>query len=1427
MKRRGFIIIASLFSLAPGYISYSQKILYPVSDPVYTRWDNFNIMDGNGGSNTSSLIQDRKGFIWAGNQAGLYRFDGKIYKRFGLGEFNDSTLAGIEVLSIFEDSEGTIWAGTFGALNRIDKRLNSVRWFIPDTTDPANLNNSVRLINEDSHGLLWLITDQNIFKFDRKSEIFTEFPIAKSVWHPGRLYDKFEEDRYLEDDSARIWIATDDGLYIFDHNDGNWRKVFPVPSEQSNDDTCRINCVEKDRNGNIWCGTEKYGLIRIVDSETGAFEQISLNPDGEDELSDKEIGIIYIDTTGLIWACGKGSIYKFNSITGERSYYKFPDEFMAGSKKLKGTTMAIRKILPGNDGSLWLFVPGTGVLFHWLHEKEIIKSYNIPRYVDFNFIEDNAGCFWTGSIDSRVHRLVADSLPFVSIKAEYNPNILLFRCPRIIEDNQGVIRLALLKEGLWYLLKDDYRTFTGIGKSTGAAEGLNIMSLFEDSGGNLWFGCFDNSIIKYSVSDNYIMKYQLPVKIKFPDDNRINVIQEDSQGNIYICHTSYGLFIIEGGKKTIKPFLSWYELTDVQEGFCIMDFVITERNEVWIATMDGLYKTDINKTGIKDYSGFDGSGFGYSMYNRISRDPEGNIWILNTTKGPYKFNPENETFSRIILDEEFYGIYFTDLNFDKYGNLWLTQSKSVIIVDPLTHSTRKIDTFQEENAAVSSLRTRSGEMIYLVDHQIYIYPARVPMNRFVPPVYMTGLYINGIEYHDFYPEDEPVADLRKIMLSHKQNHLKLEFAALNYLNPENNRYRYFMDGIDPDTSGVVSDMSAEYRKMNPGSYKFWFTGSNNDGIWNPSGKTLEIRILPPWYRSAVAYVIYVLILAGGIFGYIRLRTMRLRKDKIRLEREVRQRTAELEIKNRQLAEIDETKTKFFTDVSHEIRTPLTLILGPLESLKKEHYDDEKQEKLLDIMRRNGQRLMQLVNQLLDISKLDSGNMKILLSEGDIVKDLSMLVYEFLSLAESKNINYIVEIPKYGFNTLFDRDKTEKIVSNLLSNAFKFTPVNGTVRCVINIQGEDGDQPELEVRVRDSGPGMLAERIENIFDRFYSIETHHEKETIGTGIGLALTKEFLTLLHGTIDVTSTPGVGSEFTVRLPLGEEHLREDEYTLMEEVTEPDKDFHKKPLIVPAWEKIKSSIHEEKNSILIIEDNTDLRTYIRENLSDDYNVLEAEDGIVGLNLAMTMIPDVIITDLMMPGMDGITLCTRIKGDERTSHIPVIMLTAKATQEDRISGLKTGADDYIIKPFNMEELSVRLKNLLTEREKLRIKFRNEIFMEKVSDEPLSLDDRFMGKVYKTISEHIRDFDFDTDYLHRYLGMSRGHLYRKIKAMTGLSTSILIRNFRMEKAGKLLSGTRGNITEVANSVGISNPSYFTRCFREYFGVSPKDFSKQVR
>jgi DNA-binding response OmpR family regulator/anti-sigma regulatory factor (Ser/Thr protein kinase) len=484
--------------------------------------------------------------------------------------------------------------------------------------------------------------------------------------------------------------------------------------------------------------------------------------------------------------------------------------------------------------------------------------------------------------------------------------------------------------------------------------------------------------------------------------------------------------------------------------------------------------------------------------------------------------------------------------------------------------------------------------------------------------------------------------------------------------------------------------------------------------------------------------------------------------------------------------------------------------------------------MIDMMKRNANRLMNLVNQLLDISRLDAGKMKITLDKDDIVKCIRILVYEFLSLAESKQIKYTADLPDLIFETWFDRDKIEKIISNLLSNAFKYTPTNGAVQCLVRI--EHGENPGiyfLKIRVTDSGPGIHKEHQDRIFERFYRVEGHHEADGYGTGIGLSLVQEFVTLLRGEIRVESTPGKGSDFSVTLPLGKDHLLPEDYVITQFPTDSTKNKVSITRLNYPDTVAEKPVPEGKITLLIIEDNEDLRTFIKGTLENEYVILESDNGKSGLNTAMTMMPDLIVTDIMMPDLDGLKLCMLLKEDERTSHIPIILLTARATSEDKITGLRTGADDYIVKPFNMTELSTRISNLLIMRNRLRLKYSKFHLLETGDKPPQSVDDRFMNRVFKTIRSNLRDYSFDVGSLMEQIGMSRTHLTRKVKILTGYSPGVLIRNIRLEKAAELLSGNAGNITEISNSVGISNPASFTKAFRSYFGVSPREYLKQKK
>ncbi len=527
-----------------------------------------------------------------------------------------------------------------------------------------------------------------------------------------------------------------------------------------------------------------------------------------------------------------------------------------------------------------------------------------------------------------------------------------------------------------------------------------------------------------------------------------------------------------------------------------------------------------------------------------------------------------------------------------------------------------------------------------------------------------------------------------------------------------------------------------------------------------------------------------------------------------------------ELEARQIREVNNLKSRFFANISHEFRTPLTLILGPIEKkLKETTTENERAE--LQLVHRNATRLLNLVNQLLELSKLEAGSMKLACRPGNISQFISAVASQFQSMAASKNITFTCTQPE-EIQCYYDHDKLEKIVFNLLSNAFKFTPENGSITVSLFTGHADYLFPDgyAQLDVADTGTGIAQEHLQKIFDRFYQIDSSVTREFEGSGIGLALTKELVELHHGTIEVASQPGTGTTFTVRLPLGHSIYRPDEITeTIISSAEPS------PLLKsqPIPEQIETEdISQPK--ILVIEDNEDLRHFIRENLKSHYQVLLAQDGLEGLSIAQQEIPDLIISDLMMPKVDGLQVVKQLKQDERTSHIPIILLTAKADQQTKLAGLETGADDYIAKPFDLAELQVRVTNLIENRKKLQQKFAGRLTIKPSEIEVQSVDDRFIQKVIQAIEAHIDDSSFGIEVLAHEVGMSTAQLYRKIKGLTNYKPVDLIRHIRLERAASLLKQQAGNVAEIAYQVGFNNLSYFAKCFKEKFGVTPSEFLK---
>lgn len=1412
------LFFSGIFTAASG-----QKELLPQYRPADARFDNLEIENGKAGITVYSLFQDSRDFIWCSADAGLYRYDGSRFLKFSFGN-NDTCLYGYLANIIYEDRKGQIWVGTHGGLSRINNDKRTIDHFIPDTTDLKSRDNSVRLIREDSEGKIWIMTDRDVFRLDTTDSSFSHFHVDSLPLRSLEALIVDEKDKFAEDSKGFIWFATDKGLFRYRKKNQQWDKVFPSDFEITGNLNPKINCIKTDSEGNLWIGTESCGLLRITDPEKGSYETIRKTFRNPADLSPEPIISMLVLHDNDIWFTEGIKLCKLRAKTNELSEYIISDRL---SPEIKWNSFVrMNKIIRGFGDEIWLFNYASGILFNFKTLTEIVSQYLVPRYIVFDVLFDTTGNLWFGCVANDIFILVTNGLPYRSGYFQHNGGLDNSFMNYLAEDNHGDILISSWP-GI-YKLRDPLKTDVLSAEKTDFKAGKNIPAgLFRDSQNNLWI-CYSGGLINKHRPDGRLIKsFKLPGGPYGTEQGAVRIIREDKQGNLWFATNDARIFKLGKGEDSVRMEFTSDQISARDKFQLIMDFNIDRENNIWISSYVALYRINQLTGKIEDLTGFEGSGriFG-NIYYRIINDKKEKLWILCSVGSPHYYDFDRKTFVCPYPKELMPDLSFTDMRFDNAGRIWLVDNNIITVFDTLSRVRYNYPLRMNGNAPRSFVTT-SGRVLFMIGTRILLFPPERAYNKSIPPVNITGIFVNNEDYTVRINRwKTSIPD--EAVLSYRENNIKIEFAALNYVTPSMNRYRFIMEGVDRDTSFSDGNPVAEYRNMAPGKYKFWVTGSNNDGVWNPYGTNLFIKISPPWYKSSLAISAYILLFFTLIFFYIRLRIRNLYKEKTLLEKEVRLRTEELEIKNRKLSEIDRIKTDFFTDISHEIRTPLTLILGPLDLLMKSFEQGSKVYSSLVSVRRNANRLLHLVNELLDISRLDSGKMKITLIEEDIVRNLRMLVYEFLSLAESRKINYIAEVPQSVVITLYDRDKTNRIITNLLTNAFRYTPENGTVKCITSIEKSKADDNLflLKIIVSDTGTGISEKHIGEIFNRFYRIEGHFENNEHGSGIGLSVVKEFITLLHGNIDVRSREGEGSSFTVELPLGTEHLEKAEYI----IAKPG--IYKSDILNDYQDEIESekNYHSDRSyrgTILVIEDNKELRTYIAENLSGRFHIVEAGNGKTGVSFAMSMLPDLIISDIIMPDLNGLDLCIKLKYEELTSHIPIILLTAKATPEDKLTGLRSGADDYIVKPFSMDELEARITNLLEIREKLRLKYLSPGNTVLKDAKSRSVDDLFMEKVFTIINDNLRSFDFDVNYLHNLLGISRMHLTRKIKALTGLSPHILIRNIRLEKAAGLLRARVGNITEVANSVGISNPAHFTKSFSEYFGTSPRTYLKQFK
>jgi signal transduction histidine kinase/DNA-binding response OmpR family regulator/ligand-binding sensor domain-containing protein len=1319
----------------------------------------------------------------------------------------------LDTWCVFQDSRGLIWIGTALGLDRWDgNRLHSYPFRPFDQTAIPALN--ITSITEDEQNNLWLGTgDANsLIKFDLESEEFTLIKIPTDSVNFHYTQVKFDPAGFL-------WVGCFYGLFRY-YPDVD--SLVPVPVEQPDfiKDINDVGSIELDTAGGVWV-TDFYMHLYYWDRD----KDLLIPQHSLDHLLQHHFAHAY-----------KMSLDR------------------EGNLLMLGTRSEILKLNP-YEKTLELIKPG--------------ESFESSA-TDGGIEVDEEGNIWYG---------MGNGLMFYNTRTGETTSLETSGVPQIItdiqEDNHGNILVAT-ENGLKVVDKkaSGIRYYTGV-KDQVINEGLWINNIISE-GSELWLGTYNAGVIKYNTETGEIVNYREGKEPGSLPSDFISSVAQDRKKRIWILSGQNYLNRYDGDNDRFEfaplyasPFITqndeglfWYCWWDHLLGFdpvsqdtfrvifkeklkhlhtrtdffaCAMD----HDGIFWLGGTNGL--TRINQANGEwnnyNFNRNNPQSLPTNQVNCIYCDSQFRVWA-GTTVGLFQifwhsdisgFSCQNVTYEGNELG------FIYDIIEDNQGNIWAATQYGLSIIkkDGTIENYTTRDGLPEYPKFIRALNKDSEGKIYAGTFDILEFPPDfLEPNKFIPDIMITELLING------YPMPKGSDDrLRKsilfaerIDLDHDQNFIRLDFAALNYEHPERNRYRYILEGVDRDTVDAGHRSFAEYTDLAPGTYRFWITGSNNTGLWNPEGTSLIIRIRPPWYQSTAALVSYVLLILLLIYVYIRLRTSRLRKDKARLETEVQKRTEEIRQKNNQIMELDTLKTRFFANISHEFRTLVTLVKAPAETLLETEKISLEGRRGVEMIYRNANRLMRLVTQLLDISKIDRKNMKLVLSKENIFDFAHSIAVSFSSLAEVKGIQYHYYLPRTDAKEWFDADKLEKIINNLLSNAFKFTDEGGKVRLdMVQINQAKGNDNLMEITISDTGNGIPEEEQAKIFDRFYQAEVTLKKEGSGTGIGLAHARELVDMMHGSIEVKSTVGKGSTFTVRIPLGREHLNENEYTISEtgwKVQERGTDMW----IIPASERELSHSRKGKSGevkkprILVVEDNADILWLLSDKLGSEFEVMEAVDGSAGLKLATEQVPDLVITDLMMPRMDGIELCRKLKTDLRTSHIPVIMLTAKATPDDKLAGLETGADDYITKPFEIIEVLARSRNLVAQRRKLREKFSSEIVLNPREIVITSTDEKFLTRAMDVIDRNMSNEKFDVTTLCEEMNMSHSTLFRKLDALTDQSPVEFIRTLRLKRAAVLLKEKYGNVTEVALEVGFSNPSYFSRMFKKTFAVSPAVFSK---
>lgn len=1354
-------------------------VLLLLSLSLYAQSEHYNfskldIHTGLSHNQVNAILKDGDGFLWFGTMWGLNRFDGYSFKIFSKKPGDSTSLYDNFVLRLSELPDGKMWVLTRGSPciynSHTEKFASDYSSYLKALGLPAgNVLNIVKGNNER----YWFLYDTlDLFLYSATERKVKPF-------RPGFKFNPAVKITAVQETKdGRLWLVYQNGL-IQQYDIVSNKLIVSSTAFQKLITGNNNHNLFVDADGDIWLWNFKYGAVYYNprDNSIKQFNENSLPA----KLTSSLVSQIVQDNNGLIWvATDHGGVTLIDKKNNFSTSYllnnpKDPNSLSQNS---------INSLYKDDNGIVWLgtykqgvnYFNGNIVTFPRYHHQE--SNTKSIQYDDVNrFVEDKWGNIWIGTNGGGLIYFDRRNNTFQQYrhdpgnKNSLSNNVIVSLCI----DHEGILWIGTYFGGLDSYDGKTFRHYRHNDNDPSSLANDNVWEICEDRDQQLWIGTLGSGLDKLDRKTNRFEHFTYkgaehsPVPLTF-----ISALIQDSKGNLWIG-SAFGIVVLEKDKTTPVFYYHTNDKTSLSHNN-IFSFLEDSKGRMWVATREGL---NLFNEQTKTFQVFTtAAGLPHTMILDILEDDHGTFW-LSTPNGLYNAIPRQKE----------NGLSFSLIGYDEMNNL---QNREF-----------------NENAA---FKTKAGELIFGGPSGFNIIdPDKIQKPVYHPVIVFTGLQIlnNNIEPGELINDrvllKQSITQLQNIDLTYKENVFSIEFASPGIAYGARDKYAYMMQGFNSDWLYTDGDhRRATYTNLDPGHYTFKVKVQNGDGTWSEE-KNLQVNIQPPFWRTPLAYIIYTLVAA-----VILLFARRMVLERIHMRYEVKQQRREAE----RAHALEQLKTKFFTNVSHEFRTPLSLIIAPLDRIIKNTTDDE-QKKQLGLVQRNAKRLLNLVNQLLDFRKMEVQEIKLHPAIGDIVRFSEDVSHSFMDIAEKKGIQFSFSSNVSSLEIYFDKDKIEKILFNLLSNAFKYTHDNGQVNISLVYNAPDNNEGDgtLAIEVKDTGIGIPADKQEKIFERFFQTDVPASMANQGTGIGLAITKAFVKLHNGIITVKSEPEKGTCFTVLLPAKKIH-------------EPAVRVAGASIAVQDMEEMmadEGKKTDKKKTVIIVEDNEDLRFYLKDNLKGQYHVEEAINGKEGWEKIKLLNPDLVVSDIMMPLMDGIELARKIKSETLTAHIPVILLTAMGSEEKQLEGLKVGVNDYITKPFTFEILASRIRNLLAQQKLLQKKFQKQIEVNPAEITVTSVDEKFLKQALEAVEKQIDNPDFSVEDISRDMCMNRVTFYRKILSLTGKTPIEFIRSIRLKRAAQLLEKSGLSVAEIAYEVGFNSPKVFTKFFKEEFKVPPSQYA----